>query len=115
MLPKPAIVSQAVQPVAALCDAVMITTRELAAHWRQSADYLANVRKRQGVGPAFIRLPHGAIRYRLSDVLRHELCGQQGVTPEAIRLAVHSCPEIPPLAREPIAQRISALCFGNHG
>lgn len=90
----------------------MLTSAEVAAHWRQSADYMANMR-RAGRGPAWLKLPHGAVRYRASDLIAYELAGQHGVTPAVVRLAIESLGEYSAQQRERLAERILRACYPN--
>ncbi len=48
----------------------LLTTREAAVILKVSVEGLKKWRQR-GIGPAFIKYPNGAIRYRLSDVLQY--------------------------------------------
>lgn len=99
-------------PVLPLLDGLLVTTAELAKHWRLSPDYLSNMRQRAADGPPHIKLPSGSVRYRLSDILRHEMRGQRGVSADVLRAAIMSCPEIPIESRDRAAKRVLALCFG---
>lgn len=71
-LPKHVEADPAFRAVLALCDEVLITSAELAKHWRMTRQGLHAMRKR-GAGPAYIRLPSGEVRYRLSELLAWEL------------------------------------------
>jgi len=48
----------------------LLTTRQAAAILSVSLDTLKKWRQRPGKGPEFIRYPSGAIRYRLSTILK---------------------------------------------
>lgn len=57
----------------------LLRASETADHLRYSEQHLANMRRagRQTFLP-WIELPGGAIRYRLADVARAQVCGQRG-------------------------------------
>lgn len=92
------------QPLIDLCSGVLITPKELAAHWRYTEGALSNLRRAQR-GVPWIKLPNlGAVRYRLADVIAYELAGTQGpITLERIEAALIT---VPGLAHE---QRQSVL------
>lgn len=68
-------------------DQVFLTTEELAARWRCDKHTLSNARH-TGRGLPFIKLPTGAVRYALSDVLQAELDGRKGYTRENVERAL---------------------------
>jgi hypothetical protein len=48
----------------------MLTTEQAAAILRVSPDTTKKWRQRPGKGPEFVRFPGGAIRYRLSTIMK---------------------------------------------
>jgi len=104
-------VQSAFRPVLDLLEAQFITTEELARHWRYHPQSVHNMR-RLGTGPAFVKLPGGAIRYRTSEVLAHELYGHGGgLTMDRVAAALATCPGLNPIARDKIESHLrSVLC-----
>lgn len=85
----------AYRPLLQLTDAVMLTSKEVASHLRYSEEAMSLMRRR-GKGPAWIKLPSGGIRYRMSEVLAWELSHERGpLTVERITLAILSCATVP--------------------
>lgn len=95
MLPGYKIDSAALRPLLQLTDAVLITPKELGLHLRYSHENLSLMR-RKNQGPAWIKLPSGGVRYRMSEVLAWELeHGRGPLTLERITLAILGCAEVP--------------------
>jgi hypothetical protein len=93
-----------------LLNDTFITADELAARWRFGTQALANLRRaRRGV--PYVKLgPGGAVRYRLSDVVRSEIAGVRGpITPDVVRMALSGLPGVTPQLRETIANRLENL------
>ncbi len=112
MLPHPRqniAVNPVYQPLLDLCDGVLITPKELAAHWRYSENSLSNLRRAQR-GLPWIKLPGlGAIRYRMSDVLAFELAGAAGpLTLERVETALATVPGFTHEQRQAIAAHLRA-------
>lgn len=93
MLLAPAAISDnpTFEPLLALLKDTLMTPDELADHWRYSTQHLSNMRRMQK-GPPFLKLGKGAVRYRTSDVLRHELRGWRGNSLDKISLALLTVP-----------------------
>lgn len=104
-------VDLAFRPVLELLEAHLVTTEELARHWRYNPQSVANMR-RLGTGPAFVKLPGGAVRYRASEALAHELYGHGGgLTMDRVAAALAVCPGLSPTARDKIESHLrSVLC-----
>jgi hypothetical protein len=104
-------VNPAYRPFLDLFDALFLTTEELARRWRYSYGSVCNMR-RLGTGPSFVRLPGGAIRYRVSEVLAYELHGHGGgLTMERVAAALATCPNINLAARQKIEEHLRlTLC-----
>lgn len=108
LLPQPRTVhlNPAYEPLARLLDDVLVTSAVLAQRWRLTEDHLSNWRRAQK-GPAFIKLPSGSVRYRLSDVVAWELGGYQGsLSPDRVELALSTFKELSPELRARIVARI---------
>lgn len=101
----------AYSPFLALTDAVLLTTEEVARHLRYNPQSLHNMRQRN-VGPAYVKLAGGAIRYRHSEILAYELFGHGGgLTLERVAVALATCPDLKPAARDKIIDHLkSVLC-----
>lgn len=85
----------ALRPILALTDAVLLTSKQVGAHLQYSEESLSLMR-RKNKGPAWIKLPTGGVRYRMSEVLAWELEHERGpLTIERVTLAVLSCAEVP--------------------
>lgn len=94
----------------ALLDSVLLTSEELAAHWRYSPEYLSNLRRRNG--PPYVKLASGSIRYRLSDIMDWEIAGARGpVTLDAITLAMASAPTLTDAQRAAVVEHLRAAVF----
>lgn len=79
------------RPLLDVLDSVLMTSGELAKHWRFSEDHLSNLR-RAGKGPPFLRLVTGSVRYRVKDILESELAGTRGpLTVDDVCLALSAC------------------------
>ena len=78
-------------PEAADRDDVFMTTAGLAARWCMDAASLANYRSR-GEGIPFVKLPTGAVRYRLVDILEAEQTGQFYHSWALMAEAMRTCP-----------------------
>lgn len=104
-------VDPAFRPFLDMLEAQLITTEELARRWRYNPQSVANMR-RIGTGPAFVKLPGGAIRYRASEVLAHEFYGHGGgLTMDRVAVALATCPGLSPAARDKIESHLrSVLC-----
>lgn len=101
----------AYSPFLALTDAVLLTTEEVARHLRYHPQSLHNMRQRN-TGPAYVKMPGGAIRYRHSDILAYELYGHGGgLTLERVAVALATCPGLKPAEREKIEVHLKrVLC-----
>jgi len=84
------------EEVSALPDDTFLTTEELGRRWKIDAGTLANARSRSE-GCRFLRLPTGAIRYRLSDVLKAETEGERGFTWHRLEQVLARYPRIKPV------------------
>ena len=93
------------EPLLALLKDTLMTPGELAEHWRYSEQHLSNMR-RAGKGPPFLKLGKGAVRYRVSDVLRHELRGWRGNSLDKISLALLTVPGIDHGLRKRIEEHV---------
>lgn len=111
MLPKPTVTPSVLAPVLPFLDAVMMTAKEVATHWRMSPEYIANLRRRPGDGPTHVKLPSGAVRYRLSDVVLFELVGQRGLSPETAYLAIRSVPDVSDPIKDRMCAALARACF----
>lgn len=107
MLPAPR--SELFAPLLSLADAVLLTTAEVAKHLRYSEQHLHNMR-RTGTGIAWLKLPGGAVRYHLSEVLAWQLHGQCGiVTLERVSAALGTMPGLKPEARAAIDAHLARV------
>lgn len=106
--PTPALLAPH-EPLARLCGDVLVTTEELSAHWRMAAGHLGNLR-RAGRGVPYIKLPTGAVRYRLADVLAAEVVNTHGdITLDRIELAISALRRIPAETRNEIVEHLKAF------
>lgn len=95
----------------ALLDSVLLTSEELAAHWRYSPEYLSNLRRRPN-GPPYVKLATGSIRYRMSDVIDWEIAGARGpVTIEAVALAMDAAPGLTDAQRVAVVDHLRVAVF----
>lgn len=100
----------AFEPMLRMSEAIMLTPRELARHWRLSVGHLGLLR-RQGKGPAHVQI-NGRVVYRHADILAYELRNGAGpVTPDSLALALASVPALPPKARDVITAHVTAVLF----
>lgn len=104
-------VDPAFRPFLDLIEAQFLTTEEIARRWRFHPQSVHNMR-RNGVGPAFVKLQGGAVRYRVSEVLAHELFGHGGgLTMDRVAAALATCPGLNVAARDKIESHLrSVLC-----
>lgn len=113
MLPTPhhLSVNPAYAPFLSMTDALLLTTDELAKHWRYTKQAMHNMRRLR-TGPAWLKLPGGAVRYRHSDILAYELYGHGGgLTLDRVSMALATCPDLKPAQRERIEAHLkSVLC-----
>lgn len=56
---------------------------DVARRWRTTDGYLRDLRAK-GKGPAFVKLSHGRVMYRASDILKYEADGYVRPTPHLI-------------------------------
>lgn len=97
-------------PMLRLAEAVYITPRELAHHWRMSDAHLGVLRQ-QGKGPAYFKIA-GRVIYSAADVLAYELSRRRGpVTPDSLALAIATVPALSPEARDAITAHVTAVLF----
>jgi hypothetical protein len=105
--------------VVAACSEIYVLPSELAERWRLSQLRLGALR-RAGKGPPWIKLGGdgtggdgtGGVRYRMSDILLHELKGYAGpITPARLRLAVSMLPEFNSQEKALIGAYLSAHLF----
>lgn len=109
MVPHPDVFARerAYEPFLRLCNSVMLTTRQVADHWRLHPQSVHNMRQ-LGTGPAFVRIG-GSVRYRLSEILAHELYGQDGpLTLERVSLALATMPGLKAEMRRRIEEHLKA-------
>lgn len=101
----------AYRPFLDLLEAQFLTTEEVAGRWRYNVQHVHNMRRLK-TGPAWVKLPGGAIRYRVSDVLAYELFGQGGaLTMDRVAAALATCPGLAIGARDQIEAHLrSVLC-----
>lgn len=98
--------ADALRPLMAELDAVLLTAKEAAQHLRYSAEQLSNLR-RSGKGPAFIRLPTGGIRYKTSALLAWQASGEAGaLNLERVELAIASAVHVPEPCREALLEHV---------
>lgn len=105
-LPIPAGVSrdEAYAPVLRLLRDTLLPPRALVERWGMTASHLSNLR-RAGRGLPFVRLPtgakgHGAIRYRLSDLIAAEIARTcDPITLGRVQLAVCAADFLTPAQR----------------
>lgn len=77
MLPIHPNVSEVYAPLIDLMGDHLLTTAEVAEHFRFSVCHLANLRRRGQFIP-WVQLSTGAIRYRLADVVAAQIVGKAG-------------------------------------
>lgn len=111
-MPRSVIEVGAFKPLLDLLHSVLLKPEDVAKHWRYENAHLGYLRKR-GVGPAFVKLPGGAIRYRAEDILASELQGAYGpLNLEHVRLAVSSCMTVSIEAREAMLEHVQNALDG---
>ena len=109
MLPGYKTTGAAYRPLLQLTDSVMLTSKEVGAHLRYSEEALSLMR-RKNEGPAWLKLPSGAVRYRMSEVLAWELEAQRGpLTLDRVATAILSCAEVPIEYRAAIADHLQKV------
>lgn len=90
-LPKEMTEHPALRPLVRLCQSVLLTTEEVAKHWRYAPQSVHNMRRLKS-GPAYVKIG-GAVRYRLSEIMHHELHGHRGpITLDRVSLALSTMP-----------------------
>lgn len=91
MLPKPSreiTYNVAYAPLIDLLEGVLVTPQEVSKHFRLSESHLSNLRN-AGKGLPFIKLPTGAVRYSLAEVLACQISNTSGpITLDRIALAL---------------------------
>lgn len=96
-------------PFLALSESVLLTTEEVAKHWRLSKQHVHNMR-RLGTGPSWLKLASGSVRYRHSEVLAWELYGHGGgLTLPRISAALATMPGLKPADREKIEAHLNSV------
>lgn len=110
MLPVPAAIADKpdYEAVERLLRETLLTADELADHWRYSTQHLSNLRRAKK-GPPFIKLMGGAVRYRMSDIMRYELHGSRGYTPERLQMALLTFPGLDYGQRQAIAEHVKRV------
>lgn len=113
MLPVPANLPARFEPVIRLLESTLITPKELAQHWGQHENTLANMRS-GGKGLPYIALPGGgSIRYRVSEVLAAELAGTRGpLSVERVALELAAMPDVPVELQHKIIERLRTSVAG---
>lgn len=81
-------------------DDLFLTTQQLADRWVMDPASLANLRNR-GEGIPYVKLPSGAVRYRLVDICAAEKAGLNkagapliAISWNRLRNAMKNCPEL---------------------
>jgi hypothetical protein len=98
----------ALRPLMNLLDGYLMTAAEVGEHLRYSTERLAHLRK-DGLGPPFIKLPTGGVRYSMSEVTAWQLAGESGqLTLERVAVAVAACVSIPAEHRAALIQHLEA-------
>lgn len=113
MLPTPHNLSidPSYEPFLRLTDSLLLTTEEVAKHLRYNPQSLHNMRRLR-TGPAYVKLPGGAVRYRHSEILAYELHGHGGgLTLDRVAVALATCPDLKPAQRAAIEAHLKrVLC-----
>lgn len=86
-------------------DDVYMTPEELAERHRMEVSTLANLRYR-GEGIPFVKLPSGAVRYKLKDVLAAETRGATGFSWSRLRDALTLMDGLDPQSRDIIVEHL---------
>lgn len=96
-----------------LCKEVMLTTDEVASHFRLSSGYLRQMRRAIGDGGIpFVRLPSGKILYRLSEVLSWEMQGESPhLTVDRVTRAISSVPGVTPRLLQDISTQLNLVFY----
>lgn len=81
-----------IEATPATIDDILFTAEQLAARWQLNTGTLANLRAR-GEGVPWVKLPSGAIRYKMADILEAETRGAGGFTWERLSDALHKLVE----------------------
>lgn len=90
-----------------LCGGVLLTTRELADRWRMSVNALNNARSLGTSAIPYLNLTGGAVRYRLSDVLAHEMsCTRGPFTIDDVSAELATMPDVAPELAAKIVARL---------
>lgn len=96
----------AYKPLLSLLEGMYMTAGQLAVRWNYSEDHLSNLR-RDGKGVPWIKLPTGAIRYKVEDVVAAELRAAAGpLSLSAVCLAVAACESVPKEHRAAIVEHL---------
>jgi hypothetical protein len=99
----------AFEPILRLCQTVLLTGHEVAKHLRYRPEHVHNLRLRRK-GPPWLKLGEGAIRYRLSELLRFEIAGHRGPwSLERVSLALGTMPGITTEQRQKIEAHLLAV------
>lgn len=98
--------SPAHAPLLDLISDQLITADTLAGRWGYTVHHMATLRRQQRE-PAWVELPTGGIRYRLSHIVGLELFGQRGpFGPQQIELLIASTPDVPDQQKHRVLQHI---------
>lgn len=107
-------VHPAYEPLLRACHPLLLKSEEIAKHWRYHVQSVHNMR-RLGTGPAYLRIGN-AVRYRLSEIMRHEIAGHSGpLTMGRISLALATLPGLEPEQRRMIEAHLQATLEGPAG
>lgn len=99
----------AYRPVLDLVHDVLITAPDLALRWQYTTNHLSNLRNAQR-GIPFVKLPGGAIRYRLSEILAAELAGTEGPPSlNRLELAIATCKALTEAQRAAVLEHAAAF------
>jgi hypothetical protein len=82
-----------------------LTPAELAARWKRSEGYLANLRYR-GEGVPFVKTASGGVLYRMTDVVESERDGTAGITLSKIDIALADVPGMDAQTRKLIMRHL---------
>lgn len=85
--------------VSADIDDIFLTPQQLADRWQLDPGSLANARSR-GEGVPFVKLPSGAVRYRVADVLAAETDGYKSFTWKRLEAALETYAELTDTQRQ---------------
>lgn len=85
----------AYSPLMKLLDGFLLSSNEVADHFRFGHDYMSALRK-AGKGPPWLALPTGAIRYSSAEVANWQTGAERGpLTLDRVSLAVAACAAVP--------------------